>query len=192
MEDDNGQEVERSGRVVLQDGKIIFIRNGPRLIRTSANRTVKVGEEFGKKEEIGNGLGDREAIEPMNGDSAEAEKEVDMGELWEDTLGETSASQMQSGQEGGPNWESRDARVIEENTELITDVPKVATSEGNSLEEETGGGPQGDKLLEAPHLPQLVARNQGALIEDGEETVGPWDNLQETPEENSVDASEEV
>ena len=71
-----------------------------------------------------------------------------------------------------PNFNEKlaiDLKVWDENTELITDVPEVATGEDNSLEEKTVGSSN-----------------------NTQETVGPWDNLQETSEENPVDASEEV
>ena len=47
------------GKVLIQDGKQIFIRSGARIISTSVNRIVRVGEEFGTKMEVGGGLGER-------------------------------------------------------------------------------------------------------------------------------------
>jgi hypothetical protein len=47
------------GKVLHQDGKQVFIRSGGRIISTSVNRIVRVGEEFGKEEEFGGGLGER-------------------------------------------------------------------------------------------------------------------------------------
>ena len=47
------------GRVQYQDGKVVFIRSGARMISTSVNRIVRVGEEFRRKDEIGGGLGYR-------------------------------------------------------------------------------------------------------------------------------------
>ena len=37
------------GKVVFQDGKVIFVRHGSVLIRVSANRIVRKGEEFAKE-----------------------------------------------------------------------------------------------------------------------------------------------
>ena len=37
------------GRVVFQDGKVIFIRNGANVIRVSANRIIKAGTELAKR-----------------------------------------------------------------------------------------------------------------------------------------------
>ena len=37
------------GKVVFQDGKVIFVRNGANLIRVSVNRIVKAGTELSKK-----------------------------------------------------------------------------------------------------------------------------------------------
>ena len=39
------------GRVVCQDGKIVFVRDGIELIRVSVNRLVKAGREYGKNDE---------------------------------------------------------------------------------------------------------------------------------------------
>ena len=48
------------GRVICQDGKIVFVRDGIELIRVSVNRLLKAGQEFGKMREAGEGLGDRD------------------------------------------------------------------------------------------------------------------------------------
>ena len=36
-------------KVLCQDGKVIFIRNGANIIRVSVNRIVKAGSELAKK-----------------------------------------------------------------------------------------------------------------------------------------------
>ena len=114
------------GRVVLQDGKIVFIRNGPRLIRTSVNRTVKVGEEFGKKEEIGDSLGDREAVEARSTENNESPEDEDMGEMWEEVTIE---------EEEAHDWNTGEARIIEKNTQLLTDVPEAAEEVNNDVDD---------------------------------------------------------
>ena len=42
---------EGPGRVVCQDGKIVFVRDGIELIRVSVNRLVKAGREYGRNAE---------------------------------------------------------------------------------------------------------------------------------------------
>ena len=41
------------GRVICQDGKIIFVQNGTQPIRVSINRLLKAGQEFGRRRERG-------------------------------------------------------------------------------------------------------------------------------------------
>ena len=38
-----------SGRVICQDGKIVFVRDGIEVIRVSVNRLLKAGQEFVKR-----------------------------------------------------------------------------------------------------------------------------------------------
>ena len=47
------------GKVLYQDGKVVFIRSGARIISTSVNRILRVGEESRRIEEVGGGLGER-------------------------------------------------------------------------------------------------------------------------------------
>lgn len=49
----DSEEFKGPARVIAQDGKIIFIRDGSYVHRVSANRVVKVGHEFLKDEQVG-------------------------------------------------------------------------------------------------------------------------------------------
>jgi hypothetical protein len=46
---DHGEKWFGPGRVMFQDGKVIFVRQGAYFVRVSANRITKVGEELRKK-----------------------------------------------------------------------------------------------------------------------------------------------
>ena len=62
-------------------------------------------------------------------------------------------------QEGGSD---EDIVLFSMSVERDEDIPAEPRARGPPANDpEVGGGPQRDKLLEALHLPQLVARNQG-------------------------------
>ena len=49
-----GDRAMGPGKVVFQDGKVIFIRHGSTYVRVSSNRIVKRGKEFGRNEAVMN------------------------------------------------------------------------------------------------------------------------------------------
>ena len=49
------------GKVVFQDGKIVFVRHGGKFVRVAPNRLIKAGSEFAAKGNDEPGSGDWEA-----------------------------------------------------------------------------------------------------------------------------------
>ena len=99
---------------------MVFIRDGPRLVRTSVNRTVKVGEEFSKKEEVGDSLGEREAVRSRAIEDTESPEDEDMGEMWEEITVEGEETH---------DWNTGEAGITEKNTELLADTAEAADEE---------------------------------------------------------------
>ena len=67
------------GKVVFQDGKVIFVRHGSIYVRVSASRIVKKGEEFGKDESNDTNRENAQKKTPSNDAFIEAEEtEVDV------------------------------------------------------------------------------------------------------------------
>ena len=54
------------------------------MVFTVAMGNQTFGDDFGKKEEVGDSLGDREAFETRAIEDTESLEDEDMGEMWEE------------------------------------------------------------------------------------------------------------
>ena len=140
-----------------QDGKQVFIRSGGRIISTSVNRIVRVGEEFGKEEEVGGGLGERldrqQAEEPVDAEemSQRVTRSISRGKR-ENSVGEMVVELLGEGFEmvDEPTDENLSTTTIEEGGEVMEE----ATAEETPVE---------DTPLSAPFVEETPASTPSAL-----------------------------
>ena len=167
------------GKVVFQDGKVIFVRHGSIYVRVSANRIVKKGEEFSSDKPNDDNPGTVQNTTLKNDAFIEVEEtEADMNDAEEI---QTEANASERNNDGSLEVEA------DEPTETSNDQAENPTAEGELDSQESTAGPDLlDNSIETREVDEEediskenLIGDKTALSDDGKRKRKDSDNLVE-------------